>query len=474
MMINCFGFLFLIFLPWSNSVILDVPGYATIKGGMMESFLEDKPIYSFFGLRYAQEPTIETRFKPPVPIGQYPDDIVINATFYGPRCLQGSDGKEDCLLLNVFTPELPNGTDPNIPVMFWIHGGSFTSGETLIYSPFALLDHRVVLVVIQYRLGPQGWLYLGTDDLPGNAGLYDMIEALRWVQKHIRAFGGDPNSVTIFGESAGGASVGLLMLCEPARGLFHRVIGHSGSAMVPWATDEDPIPKTIRIAEIAGCPIDNEIAMVQCLKTMDQHALSKARNRQENEDRLNDKIGFGGASAVVQRSGGIYEPLITAHPSELLASGNYINDVPVMFGANKHEGSFVLSVTHADELIYIYSLIPLLYNDTEEYITTRMTTLWTNFATYGNPTPDGIELPADVEKWLPYTDENPNWMSLDLSFTSEVDYTTTFTVAVDENFGSKKRKEIDIDLKQVLPFIPEGDEDYRFFKKSYLTPGDKL
>ncbi|KAK2710181.1 hypothetical protein QYM36_013750, partial [Artemia franciscana] len=293
----------------------------------------------------------QTIRKPPVPIGQYPDDIVINATFYGPRCLQGSDGKEDCLLLNVFTPELPNGTDPNIPVMFWIHGGSFTSGETLIYSPFALLDHRVVLVVIQYRLGPQGWLYLGTDDLPGNAGLYDMIEALRWVQKHIRAFGGDPNSVTIFGESAGGASVGLLMLCEPARGLFHRVIGHSGSAMVPWATDEDPIPKTIRIAEIAGCPIDNEIAMVQCLKTMDQHALSKARNRQENEDRLNDKIGFGGASAVVQRSGGIYEPLITAHPSELLASGNYINDVPVMFGANKHEGSFVLSVVWEDNLV---------------------------------------------------------------------------------------------------------------------------
>ena len=119
--------------------------------------------------------------------------------------------------------QLPvNGSDPDpdtlLPVMFWIHGGSFDSGEISYYFGYKLMDHDVVLVEVQYRLSALGWLSLDIDEVPGNAGAFDMIEALRWVQKNIKYFGGDPNRVTIFGESAGGASVSTLMLAPQSRG----------------------------------------------------------------------------------------------------------------------------------------------------------------------------------------------------------------------------------------------------------------
>jgi carboxylesterase type B len=101
-----------------------------------------------------------------------------------------------------------------------IHGGAFQTGEVSYYFGYKLMDHDVVLVEVQYRLSALGWLSLDTDEVPGNAGLFDMIEGLRWVQKHIKNFGGDPNRVTIFGESAGAASVSALLLTPQARGSF--------------------------------------------------------------------------------------------------------------------------------------------------------------------------------------------------------------------------------------------------------------
>ena len=149
-------------------------------------------------------------------------------------------GSEDCLTLNVYTPAPIVGKCR--PVMVWIHGGGFVSGsgKTDMYSPDYLIAEDVVVVTINYRLGIFGFLAFEDPSLgvPGNAGLKDQVMALKWVQKNIHNFGGDPNNVTIFGESAGGASCHLLMLSPMARGLFHRCIAQSGTALNQWPYGE--------------------------------------------------------------------------------------------------------------------------------------------------------------------------------------------------------------------------------------------
>jgi carboxylesterase type B len=173
--------------------------------------------------------------------------VIYDGTGTAPPCNQPATvngGDENCLIVNVFSPrvslkkkcsgivtdfcvQLPgNASDPNttyddlLPVIYWIHGGGFSLGSVLTYSAEKYMDKDVVLVEVQYRLGPLGWLSLNTDEVPGNAGLFDQIEGLRWTQKFVKYFGGNPNSVTIAGESAGSASVSTLLLAPQARGRF--------------------------------------------------------------------------------------------------------------------------------------------------------------------------------------------------------------------------------------------------------------
>ena len=115
-----------------------------------------------------------------------------------------------------------------------------------------------------------GFLTFDTDEVPGNAGIFDQIEALRWVQKHIQPFGGNANLVTIAGESAGSASVSILLLAQQAKGLFHRVIGESGSVFAEWALERDGRGKkaSTRIAEIAGCALEPYSALLSCVQNL--------------------------------------------------------------------------------------------------------------------------------------------------------------------------------------------------------------
>lgn len=135
-------------------------------------------------------------------------------------------GSEDCLYLNVFTPQLPTACEKGKlkPVMVWIHGGGFTSGSSkaIIYGPEFLITEDVVLVTINYRLNIFGFFSVEDPSLncPGNFGFKDMCLALKWVQQNICKFNGDPSNVTIFGESAGAASVHLLVLSPMAKGMF--------------------------------------------------------------------------------------------------------------------------------------------------------------------------------------------------------------------------------------------------------------
>ena len=188
------------------------------------------------GIPYAAPPVGALRWQPPRPAA--PWHGVREATSFAPYCAQPASPpgvgstSEDCLYLNVFAPS--DASDRNLPVMVYIHGGSLLVGESNDYNPAALVRNGVIVVTINYRLGALGFLadtaLASTPGGPsGDYGLMDQQAALRWVQRNIGGFGGDPRNVTLFGESAGGLSV-LAQLASPsARGLFQRAIVESGT-----------------------------------------------------------------------------------------------------------------------------------------------------------------------------------------------------------------------------------------------------
>jgi para-nitrobenzyl esterase len=203
--------------------------------------LQEGDLRVFKGIPYALPPVGAARWQPPHPMPRWKG--VRQAADFGPACLQAKPKlsniyaenpfpmSEDCLTLNIWTPENAH----NAPVFFWIHGGALSGGSSRegVYDGAALAARGIVVVTINYRLGVFGWLAhpeLSKESplgISGNYGLLDQIEALRWVQRNIRDFGGDPANVTIAGESAGGLSVMYLMTSPNARGLFAKAIAES-------------------------------------------------------------------------------------------------------------------------------------------------------------------------------------------------------------------------------------------------------
>src|SRR5581483_3756876 len=167
------------------------------------------------------------------------------------------DMSEDCLFLNIWQPKDVQGKS-KLPVMFWIHGGAFAIGSvfTQFYnaSYIATLG-EVIVVSTNYRLSAVGFLYGGSEDAPGNVGYHDQLLALKWVNDHIASFGGDPNAITIFGESAGGMSVGSHVLSPLSKGLFQRAILQSGApnAAAVSKSKEDEFRKTNDYAKTLHC-----------------------------------------------------------------------------------------------------------------------------------------------------------------------------------------------------------------------------
>lgn len=171
-------------------------------------------------------------------------------------------GDEDCLFINVFTPD-PAPSQP-LPVIFAIHGGAYQRGSAEYFGPDFLLNENVVLVTFNYRLGALGFLSLANAEHPGNNGLKDQLLALRWVNRNIRNFGGDPSKITLYGQSSGASSAHLHLLSTQPKGLFQRVILSSGSALVPFAynakgSNEDVV-KQLVASEGASAQSDTELA----------------------------------------------------------------------------------------------------------------------------------------------------------------------------------------------------------------------
>ncbi len=202
---------------------------------------DDASITVYKGIPFAAPPVGNLRWKAPQPVAPWEDIKIMDS--FGPNCLQpGRENRkqnnmsEDCLTLNIWTPT--KNQQAKLPVMVWIHGGGFTSGSGRLANGVGLAKKGVVLVSINYRLGPLGFFahpllsQESQQGVSGNYGILDQICALKWVQRNIAAFGGNPDNVTIFGESAGGAAVYILCGSPLSKGLFHKAIAES-----PWVTD---------------------------------------------------------------------------------------------------------------------------------------------------------------------------------------------------------------------------------------------
>lgn len=187
----------------------------------------------FLGIPYAAPPVGELRWKPPQPAEPWTG--VLKAHEFAPFCPQvgrASSQTEDCLYLNVYTP-VENGT---YPVMVWTYGGGFVRGQSNFYNPVRFVHRGMVVVTLNYRVGALGLLALPalTREAPanidsGNYSILDQRAALRWVQNNIAAFGGNPDNVTLFGESAGGLSVLMHLIAPGSKGLFNKAIVESGT-----------------------------------------------------------------------------------------------------------------------------------------------------------------------------------------------------------------------------------------------------
>jgi len=257
--------LFALLLAGHSALAAAASTVVRIDAGRIGGIVADD-VRAFCGIPYAAPPVGALRWRPPQParawrgirpalrVGsicpQLPEE---NDTGTGPLPMS-----EDCLTLNVFAPR--QRKVGALPVMFWIHGGGFRtgSGTAALYDGSALARQGVVVVTINYRLGRLGFFAHPQlrDEYPteprGNYGLMDQLAALHWVKRNIRAFGGDPDNVTIFGESAGGGAVNLLMTSPGARGLFHRAIAQSGLGRGPEYFLDRPGPQGQPSAETLG------------------------------------------------------------------------------------------------------------------------------------------------------------------------------------------------------------------------------
>jgi len=310
--------------------IAQQPSPVKTDGGLVQG-ISEYGLTVYKGIPFAAPPVGDLRWRAPQPPAKW--DGVLQAIKFAPGPVQGGNppsGKsEDCLYLNVWTPA--KSVNDKIPVLVWIYGGGFGAGSTSEknYSGENLAKKGVVLVSIAYRVGQLGFLAHpelsreSPNNVSGNYGLLDMIAGLQWVQKNIAAFGGDPNKVTIFGESAGGIAVSMLCASPLAKGLFHGAISQSGGNFGP------PRPTTF--------PGENQKRLADAERAgkayMDSARVSSiAELRKIDADKLPSGRGLGMSWPIIDGW------VIPDDQYKLYSAGRF-NDTPILVGYNSDEGA---------------------------------------------------------------------------------------------------------------------------------------
>lgn len=236
--------------------------------------------------------------------------------------------------MNVYTP-LQRSPTPR-PVMVFIHGGGFRdgSGSPFLYGPQYFIEHDVILVTFNYRLEVLGFLCLGIKGAPGNAGLKDQVAALKWVKRNIKHFGGDPDNITIFGESAGSASVMYHLISPMSKGLFHKAIMQSGSAISPWSFQFEPLKTASLLAKSMGYDTEDPREILRIFMNKTAADLLKTRvPRKAGDIVLSENIFV----PCVEKTLPDEEHFLSENPYNLLTKGNYAM-VPIIIGHNSAEG----------------------------------------------------------------------------------------------------------------------------------------
>jgi len=320
-------------------------------------------IWVFRGIPYAAPPVGELRWKPPQPVA--PWDEPRACTEFGSSCPQVGAGEsmlnlaalavgavsEDCLYLNVWSPA--DSADEELPVLVWIHGGSFESGSgsMAIYDGGNLATKGVVVVTVNYRLGPLGFLAHpalsaeSADGVSGNYGLLDQIAALQWVRTNIAGFGGDPANVTVFGESAGAISILDLLVSPTAEGLFDRAIAQSGILLDHGFGVTTAV--TLEAGETAG---EDYAAYLD----LDPSGDVLTQMRAKTADELVQAASAYATGLGLLEKGVTWTPvadgrLLPDLPGKLWAEGA-CHDMPLLIGSNADEGNlFVAGLTVSSE-----------------------------------------------------------------------------------------------------------------------------
>lgn len=304
-------------------------------------------VREFLGLRFAQPPVDNLRFEDPLPYGEYPSGMFV-ADYAAPGCPQACTlppgncppvMSEDCLFLNVWAPsnidysKYPNG----LPVYTFFHGGAYQQGYGVaaLYNGTSLAHKDVIVVTPNYRLGALG--FMKSESMSGNYGMKDQIMSLQWVQRNIEAFGGNPNEVTIGGQSAGAMSVGTIMTSPVAKGLFNKGIMESNPLALPYHNNETAKANADNLAEYVSCAIDD----IACFKQVPVELLIDA---QKSSVKLNLRdlfLNFLPWNPVV---GTDYLP---QQPFDALRSGEVATSTPLLIGTVKNDG-----------LLFVYELFP--------------------------------------------------------------------------------------------------------------------
>ncbi|XP_035917686.1 uncharacterized protein LOC118514712 [Anopheles stephensi] len=299
--------------------------------------------FSYQGIPYAEPPVGALRFKSPVPVEKFAEQPLQCGAEKG-ICLgvmslpAGTTGGEDCLYLNVYTTSGPSETLGMLkPVMVWIHGGGFYTGSANsdFYGPEFLLQHGVVLVTLNYRLGPLGFLALPSVGIHGNQGLKDQQLALRWVHDNITRFGGDPTNVTLFGESAGSASVNWHYLCPQSRQYFHKAICQSGSVLCPWGLQYQPEGKARKLAAVLGYAGEDDAGVLETL--LNASAEDLVSNSAKAFEETEKSIYFVSPFIPSIEDPSSEDAIITQRGEELLKQPN-VTTIPLIHGLTSAEG----------------------------------------------------------------------------------------------------------------------------------------
>ncbi|CAH0694262.1 unnamed protein product [Spodoptera exigua] len=288
-----------------------------IKGKVLKNF-DNFEYCSFKGIPYAKPPVGDLRFSVPQPPDSW--EGIRDGSKDCNTCAQfdkeiGVKGHEDCLYLNVYTPKCFADGDKKYPVMVFLHGGGFLYGngtDDTAHGPDYLIQNEVVIVSINYRLGILGFLSLDRKEAPGNMGLRDQVEALKWVQKNISNFGGDPKSVTIL----------------------------SGSSLLHWAHKINIKELAYKIPTLQGKVITDDDQLLKYLKDMPTNELIMASMLVLSTEKARGGLHFGFVPTVEKP--GDWEPFLSTPPYELLARGEF-HKVPYMSGFCSREGLLMIS-----------------------------------------------------------------------------------------------------------------------------------